>query len=183
MFASSGAYAVDITMEPLDMSPKSILQHDLRPIGAIAVAMAVVIATFLAASTWERVRVRPEARSIEITGSAKKRIVSDLIEWSATIEASAADRVTAYKQLQSGTVKAQQFLDRARREGGRRCSPTAVDVEQLFDTVYEGTGEDRISKQVLAGLHWRASRWSCARATWRWSRRCRARSPSCSSRA
>jgi len=143
-------------MEPLDMSPKSILQHDLRPIGSIAVAMAVVIATFIAASTWERVRVRPEERTIEITGSAKRRIVSDLIEWTATIEATATDRVTAYKELQSGTVKAQQFLEK-RGVKAAEVFPTAVDVEQLFDTIYEGTGEDRISKQVPRGFTARQS--------------------------
>ena len=143
-------------MEPLNTSPKSFLQHDLRPIGSIAVAMAVVIATFIGASTWERVKVRPEVRTIEITGSAKRRIVSDLIEWTATIEATATDRVTAYKALQEGTVKAQQFLE-GRGVKAAEVFPTAVDVEQLFDTVYEGTGEDRISRQVPRGFTARQS--------------------------
>lgn len=143
-------------MEPLNSSPKSLLSHDLRPIGSIAVAMAVVIATFIAASTWERVRVRPEVRTIEITGSAKRRIVSDLIEWTATIEATAVDRVTAYKSLQDGTIKAQQFLEQ-RGVKATEVFPTAVGVEQVFETVYEGTGEDRISKQVARGYTARQS--------------------------
>lgn len=143
-------------MEPLSTSPKSFLQHDLRPIGSIAVAMSVVIATFIGASTWERVKVRPEERTIEITGSAKKRIVSDLIEWTATIQATGDDRTTAYKALQAGTIKAQQFLE-GRGVKGAEVFPTAVEVEQLFETVYEGTGEDRISKQIPRGFSARQS--------------------------
>lgn len=142
-------------MEPHNPPPK-FFQSDLRPIGTIAVAMSVVIATFIGASTWERVKVRPEVRTIEITGSAKRRIVSDLIEWTATIEATATDRVTAYKSLQEGTIKAQQFLEK-RGVKADQVFPTAVDVDPLFDTVYEGTGEDRISKQVPRGFTARQS--------------------------
>lgn len=143
-------------MEPHNNSSKSLLSHDLRPIGSIAIAMSVVIAMFLATSTWERVKVRPETRTIEITGSAKRRIVSDLIEWTATIEATGDDRVTAYKQLQDGTTKAQKFLEQ-RSVKPAEVFPTAVDVVQLYETIYEGSGEDRISRQVPRGFTARQS--------------------------
>ena len=124
--------------------------QDLRPIGVICVAIAMVAATFIASSTWERVRVRPESRSIEITGSAKKRIVSDLIEWSATIEATAPDRTAAYRQLHAHAAKAQEFL------GGRgvvekEISVSAAGIEAIYETEYVGTGEDRIARQALQG--------------------------------
>lgn len=123
---------------------------DLRPIGALSLAVAIVAATFLASSTWERVRVRPEARSIEITGSAKKRIVSDLIEWSATIEASAPDRLVAYKQLREHSARAQEFLT-GRGVAAAEIFASSAAVEAVFETEYVGTGEDRVSRQILKG--------------------------------
>ena len=48
--------------------------------------------------------------NIRITGSARKRIVSDLGQWSATIEAKAPERTAAYMALKTGTDKAVEFL-------------------------------------------------------------------------
>ena len=57
----------------------------VQVIGWVAISLAVVISTALAAGAWKHVKTRPPERSIEVTGSAKKRIVSDLIEWKAQI--------------------------------------------------------------------------------------------------
>ena len=124
--------------------------QDLRPFGIMSIAVAMVAATFLATSTWERVRVRPESRSIEITGSAKKRIVSDLIEWSATIEASGADRTAAYKLLHAHAAKAQEFLT-GRGVAAKEISVSSVSIDAIYETEYVGTGEDRIARQNLQG--------------------------------
>lgn len=83
---------------------------DLRPLGVIALAGALVWSTAIAAGTWKSVRVKPEQRTIKVTGSAKKRIVSDLIEWSATIESRAPDRTAAYKRLVEDRAQAVAFL-------------------------------------------------------------------------
>ncbi len=125
-------------------------QYDLRPLGALSLAVAMVAATFIASSTWERVRVRPETRSIEITGSAKKRIVSDLIEWSATVEASAPDRLIAYKQLREHSARAQEFLT-TRGVKAEQIFASSASVDPIYETEYVGTGEDRIARQQLKG--------------------------------
>jgi hypothetical protein len=83
---------------------------DLRPIGLIALAGALVWSTSIVMGTWHSVRVKTEARSIKITGSAKRRITSDLIQWEAVLEARAPDRTAAYKQLKEETDKAVAFL-------------------------------------------------------------------------
>src|SRR5262245_58652287 len=70
-----------------------------RPLGLIAVSIAAVWCVSIAAGTWKSVKVKPEIRQIKVVGSAKKRIVSDLIEWRAVIEARAPDRTAAYKTL------------------------------------------------------------------------------------
>jgi hypothetical protein len=85
--------------------------HGLRPISAVALSAAMVWSTAIAAWTWKDVRKRPEKHTIRVTGSAKKRIVSDLIQWEAVLEARAPDRTAAYR-----------ILREARRD------PTAVDV-------------------------------------------------------
>ena len=54
---------------------------------AVAVALGLAGSTFIAASSWKDVRKKPEKNNIRITGSARKRIVSDLIQWSAGVEA------------------------------------------------------------------------------------------------
>ena len=68
---------------------------DLRPVGLIAIGLALVGATAIAAGTWKSVRGKPPLRKIRVTGSAKKRIVSDVIEWNAVVGAHAADRTAA----------------------------------------------------------------------------------------
>ncbi|MCU0749831.1 MAG: SIMPL domain-containing protein, partial [Akkermansiaceae bacterium] len=66
--------------------------------------------TYIAATTWRDVRKQPDKNNIRITGSAKKRIVSDLIQWSATIEGKGRDRTGAYVALKGGTDKVVEFL-------------------------------------------------------------------------
>ena len=47
--------------------------------GWLALAIGMVLSTGIAAQSWVRVRLHRD-RTIEITGSAKRRIVSDLIQ-------------------------------------------------------------------------------------------------------
>jgi hypothetical protein len=124
---------------------------DLRPLGLIALAIAFVTSTAIAASTWKSVREKPPQRKIRITGSAKKRIVSDLIEWNATVEAHAADRTTAYKQLREGVGKAVEFL---KQQGitSEQIQPQSATVREIFETQYIGVGPNRIEKQLSKGF-------------------------------
>ncbi|HSH94563.1 MAG TPA: SIMPL domain-containing protein, partial [Roseimicrobium sp.] len=82
----------------------------IRPIGTVCIAIAVVWSTAIAAGTWRDVRGQREKNNIRVTGSAKKRIVSDLIQWEATIEGRAPDRTAAYQVLRAGRDKAVAFL-------------------------------------------------------------------------
>ena len=119
-------------------------------IGMSAIAAGVVASTWIAASTWRAVRTKPEVRTIDVTGSAKRRITSDLIEWSATLEATAKDRGDAVKQLRDEEEKAMAYL-KAQGVKPEEIRPSSVSATQTFDTVYEGKGEDRVTKQVPNG--------------------------------
>jgi uncharacterized protein len=77
---------------------------------AVAVALGLAGSTFIAATAWKDVRKKPEKNNIRITGSARKRIVSYLIQWSAAVEARGADRTAAYLALKGGTEKVVGFL-------------------------------------------------------------------------
>lgn len=76
----------------------------------MAIALGLASSTFIAASSWKDVRKKPEKNNIRITGSARKRIVSDLIHWSASVEARGPERTAAYLSLKGGTEKVVEFL-------------------------------------------------------------------------
>jgi uncharacterized protein len=130
---------------------------DLRPLGLIALAGALVWSTAITAGTWKSVRVKPEQRTIKVTGSAKKRIVSDLIDWQTTIEARAPDRTAAYKRLREDGDKAVAFLE---GQGIKKAEiqPQSATFEEEFDVreefkVVPGIKDPvRIEKKVSKGF-------------------------------
>ncbi len=109
---------------------------DLRPLGLIAIACALVWSTSIGFGTWKSVRVKPEQRTLRVTGSAKKRIVSDLITWQAVLEAHAPDRTAAYKQLHEETDKAVEFL-KAQGVKPEEIRPQSASFQEEFDTQEE----------------------------------------------
>ncbi len=138
-----------MTQEPHDAH--WLTRLDLRPLGLIALALSFVICTGLAAGTWKSVRVKPPQRKLRVTGSAKKRIVSDRIDWVTTVAAHAADRTTAYKQLRVGVDKAVVFLKKQGIQPGE-IEPQSATFKEVFETQYIGIGKDRIEKQISKGF-------------------------------
>jgi hypothetical protein len=131
----------------------SVKQH----LGWIAIALAFALATFIAAATWERVRTRPADRTIRVTGSAKKRIVSDLIEWSGTVEATdPADRTAAYRTLHGHIDKVLKYLrEQGVKSGELRTS--SADVDTIEEKEYVGKGDSRIERTLFKGYRTRQS--------------------------
>ena len=123
------------TLPESSPSPSS-RKLDLRPIGAVALAIGFVLSTFIAAGTWRDVRKRPERHNIRVTGSAKKRIVSDLIQWEAVIEALAPERTAAYQKLSEGRDKAVAFLV-AQGIKPDEIQPQSTTFQEVFDTLVE----------------------------------------------
>lgn len=101
---------LDPTMSNDNFSQRPVRSISLPPLAALALALGLAGSTYIAATTWRDVRKQPDKNNIRITGSAKKRIVSDLIQWSATIEGKGNDRTAAYLSLKSGTDKVVGFL-------------------------------------------------------------------------
>jgi len=126
------------------------LERNSRFLAAVAIGIAVVAATYIGASRWEHVRNKPKERSLKVTGSAKKRIVSDLAEWSATITVVDPDRTAAYRSVHDQMGKTRAFLiGKGFKDDQVRSS--SVVVNELNETETVGTGEQRIERRVFKG--------------------------------
>ena len=120
------------------------------PWGLLIVGVAAVVATVIATHTWERVRTHPKGRSIDVTGSAKKRILSDEIQWAATIETQDTDRTIAYRKLAGYVQTALGYLE---KQGIKRdeVRVLSAEVQKVMAQEYVGTGEQRIEREVFKG--------------------------------
>ena len=118
--------------------------------GWLAISLGIIICTGIAAQSWVRVRLHRD-RAIEVTGSAKRRIVSDLIEWQSTIATEDKDRTAAYKTLHEHVSRALAYL---KEQGitGTELRVSSATTEQLTETEYQGNGENRIERKVNKGF-------------------------------
>lgn len=129
---------------------------DLRPLGLIAIAIAAVMSTNIVMSTYHSIKVKPEKRTIRVVGSAKKRIVSDLIEWEAMIVARAPDRTAAYKALREQREQTVAFLT-SQGIKAEEIQPQAASFEEEWDVsheykVFPGAKEaTRVDKRTFKG--------------------------------
>jgi hypothetical protein len=72
-----------------------------------ALAAGLVVATIIGSRALVRVK---GDNTISVTGSAKRRIKSDLVTWSATVTAHGSDVKGSYKQLNAGAKKLREWL-------------------------------------------------------------------------
>lgn len=113
-------------------------------------AAAIVVSTFIAAKAWKEVKTRT-IRTIEVTGSAKRRITSDLIEWSATVTTTGNDQAGAYRQLKDHVTQVMTYL---KQQGvtEKEIRPSAVTAAPVMETVTTGSGENRTERVVQRGF-------------------------------
>lgn len=117
----------------------------------VAPSLALVVAAWIPASAWERVKSKPKERVIQVTGSAKRRIVSDTIEWTATVDTRDMDRVTAYRTLDANVDKTVAYLvAHGITEGEIRVSSASLEEQRRTEVV--GAGEERIEREVPDGF-------------------------------
>lgn len=118
--------------------------------GWLAMAFAGVLSTYIAARSWVSVRLHRD-RHIEVTGSAKRRIVSDLIEWRGTVTTENMDRTAAYKQLREHVERTLAYL---KKQGVAETELRvySVESEEIVETEYQGKGDDRIERKIKKGF-------------------------------
>lgn len=118
--------------------------------GWLAISIGLIISTAIAAQSWVRVRMHKD-RHLDVTGSAKRRIVSDLIEWQASISTEDRDRTAAYKTLHEHVSTTLAYL---KKQGitDSEMRVNSASTEELIDTEYEGKPENRIERKVKKGF-------------------------------
>jgi hypothetical protein len=99
----------------------------------LGLAVAFTVSTFLASSAWERVHNKPKERLINVTGSAKKRIVSDQIEWTATITTLEMERIKAIRDLAADTKVTLEYL-RGHGIKDAEIIASSVTVQAVYET-------------------------------------------------
>jgi|SRR5579871_1844647 len=77
---------------------------------AIALAVGLIASTMVGARAL--VRIKSADQTISVTGSAKRRIKSDLVVWSAEVSSTSKDRSAAYKKLAGDVPKVTAWLAR-----------------------------------------------------------------------
>jgi hypothetical protein len=120
------------------------------PLGLAAVACGMIGAAHVMSSSWERVRTKPPDRSIEVTGSAKRRITSDLAEWSASITTEDADRTAAYRLLHTQVDATLAFL-KSKGVKDAEIRVSSASFGELTETEVTETKERRTEKTKLVG--------------------------------
>ena len=76
--------------------------------GGVALALGLVFSSLIFGWFYSTAKKGDEA--ITVTGSAKKRITSDLVLWSAGVSSQAAQLTDAYKQLSDNIPRIKQYL-------------------------------------------------------------------------
>jgi uncharacterized protein len=117
--------------------------------GWLAMATAIVVSTVLAGSAVDRIRSRA-VRKIDVTGSAKRRIVSDLIQWQASIATQNTERTKAYRDLNTHVQAVMKYLG---EQGVKpdEIRPSSTTIAELIETEIVIKGEDRFERRVLKG--------------------------------
>jgi uncharacterized protein len=125
-------------------------RSNTRWVGWLFAAAALVGSTFIATRSWVDVKTRI-VRTIEVTGSAKRRITSDLIQWTATISAEHdTDRVVAYRALANHVQKTLAYL-KSQGVKESELQVSAVETTELSDNESTGSGDNRVERQVFKG--------------------------------
>ncbi len=117
-------------------------------LGRSLLALAMIASTSIAATAWFRVKAPRD--TISVTGSATKRIESDLIEWDSTIRRSAPRQADAYRGLRSDVETAVAYLE---KQGITKADirVSSASVNAYYQTEYEQIGDEVVSHSRLAG--------------------------------
>jgi hypothetical protein len=83
--------------------------RDARFGGAVAIAAALIISTVVAGRAFERSK---NENTIQVTGSAKRRLRSDMIVWRAHVASNGTDLKTAYRTLANVVPRVTAYLEK-----------------------------------------------------------------------
>jgi len=131
-------------------SGKSRMDVSLK-VGGVFFALANIIC--VAILCWTYLSVKLEPKTIEVKGSAKKSIESDLITWTGVITAHDEDLIKAYDKIKASSDKVAAFIKAAGVNEGE-ITFSAISTDKVYKKEWikqpkEGDGEDAKEKSVL----------------------------------
>jgi hypothetical protein len=138
-------------------NPTSTSRRWLTPLRTPRLWMAVVLGASLVASSAllshgmvKVFRIKHQDHRISVTGSATRRIQSDLIVWKALVQVQAPDTAAAYKKL-SGDVKATQDWLLAKGIDPKTMTISSVSTSEVHPHDKEGRIiEDQVTAYRLS---------------------------------
>lgn len=106
------------------------MEKTSRPaLGALFLALALVLCAWILSRSWVRVRSGDEI--VSVTGSARRAITSDFIIWNGTLSRTAKTPSAAYSALQNDVAKTRAYLVK-RGVAAQEIVALAVDVKTLY---------------------------------------------------
>jgi len=116
----------------------------LRAGFVLALANVLCVAIF----AWAFIRVKGEAKVINVTGSARKQIESDLVVWKGKILVSDKDLVNGYNLLQTATERTTAYL-KAHGVADGQLTVSAVTTSRNMTRDAKGVATDQVSSYDL----------------------------------
>ncbi len=119
----------------------------------IHLSFGLIICTAIAAGAWMNVRLH-ETTSIDVRGSAKRRIASDFAEWEAVVSSAKKTRVEAYSALKTDIESVRAFL-KTNGVPEKEIRVSAAELNELSHEESTVVGDKVLEKKVFDG--WQAS--------------------------
>jgi hypothetical protein len=93
----------------IGMEKEARVQDKGRFLSGLSMAVGIVIAAWIGADAL--VRIKTQDQTITVTGSAKRRIISDRLEWRAEVTTQAVTMKEAYTELSSQVPRVVDYLN------------------------------------------------------------------------
>jgi hypothetical protein len=127
------------------------MDRDGRFLGLAAIALSFVVCTWIGGRTIIRLKTDD---TMEVTGSARRRIHSDLVDWSATVSVTAPDARAGYQVMKAHIEKVTAFLEQHGVPRGQ-IVVSQVSTKPVTKPVYgkdkDKDGEPRVIDQKVVG--------------------------------
>lgn len=109
----------------------------------VALAIGLVLSALIFG--WFFAQSRKGDEAITVTGSAKKRIKSDLVVWTASVTYQSPELAGAYRQLSENVPRVRQYLV------GKGIGDGQITVSSITTTVLKRVGENGMETSEITG--------------------------------
>lgn len=121
--------------------------HSSRPhlfglLAGLFLAAGLCFASIVFTRTWTHIH---ESQVIDVTGSARKNVFSDLVVWRASFAVDDEELLSAHEKLKADLLKVDTFL---RGKGVKEISLLPVQIREITARVKSDDGDETITKRI-----------------------------------